>query len=406
MSATAAVPDGGSRLPSLTGLRFIAALSVFVFHTSITASPVPPGAGVNPFADQRFAADYSFVLGYAGPVGVSFFFVLSGFVLTWSSRPGEHPRSFLRRRVVKIFPNHVVLWAVAMLLFAWSTGGPVTWFSNLLLVHDYFPESSINLSVNSLSWSLSSEMLFYLSFPFLIGPLRRIPVRRLWIWAGAMVAGVFAIALTNQFLIPATTQTPPNPMPDLQFWFGYLLPPARMFEFVLGALLALLVRAGKWPRIGIVPAVLLLLAGYTVALFAPVYYAFFAITVVPVGVLIASVASADMHGRRTPFGGRVMVWLGEVSFAFYLCQGVTLFYVRSLFAEAKFSIGGGVLLIAALFALTLLSGWLLHSCVEKPMMRRWSRARPASPTAPPPAAVESLVLPRSADAATPPDKVA
>jgi peptidoglycan/LPS O-acetylase OafA/YrhL len=379
---TSTAPDDGSRsrLPSLTGLRFLASSSVFLFHSSLANSPIPPNGPVTPFADQRFAADYAFVLGYAGPLGVSFFFVLSGFVLTWSSRPGEPARAFLRRRVVKIFPNHVVTWAVALVLFAWATGGPVAWFSNLLLIHDYFPAPVINLSVNPPSWSLCAEMLFYASFPFLIGPLRRIPVRRLWFWALGMVAGAFAIELVNQFLMPATAKSSVNPMSDLQFWFGYLLPPTRMFEFVLGALLALLVRAGKWPRVGLVPAALLLLAGYTAALYAPVYYALFAVTLLPVGVLIASVADADLRGQRTPFGGRVMVWLGNVSFAFYLCQGLTLFYARSLFADKLFSTGVGILVIAGLFALTLLCAWVLHSRVEQPMMRRWSRARrPAEP---------------------------
>jgi len=122
-STPTAPPDSGSRLPSLTGLRFLAALSVFLFHSSLASSPIPPNGPVTPFADQGFAHGYAAVLGHAGPLGVSFFFVLSGFVLTWSSRPGEPARAFLRRRVVKIYPNHVVMWAVALLLFAWATAG-------------------------------------------------------------------------------------------------------------------------------------------------------------------------------------------------------------------------------------------------------------------------------------------
>lgn len=378
-SSSDSAPDGRSRLPSLTGLRFLAALCVFLFHTGLANSPIPPNGVVSPFADQRVAADYAFVFGKAGYLGVSFFFVLSGFVLTWSSRPGEAARKFVRRRVVKIYPNHVVVWIVALLLFAHSVGGPGDWFPNLLLIHDYFPQASVNLSVSPPSWTLCSEMLFYLSFPLLIGPLRRIPVRRLWFWAAAMVAGTVAVQLVNQFLIPATPKSAISPVSDLQFWFGYLFPPNRMFEFVLGALLALLVKAGKWPRIGLLPALVLLVAGYTAALYVPVYYGFVVATIVPVGVLIASVANLDARGRRTVFGRRTMVWLGDVSFGFYLCQGVTVFYVRRLFAHSLFPTGEGVLVIIGLFALTLLCGWLLQSRVEQPMMRRWSRARRPEP---------------------------
>ncbi|HEU5160181.1 MAG TPA: acyltransferase [Streptosporangiaceae bacterium] len=405
MLSTATVPDGGSRLPSLTGLRFLAALSVFLFHTGLPVSPIPSQGGVTPFADKDVAADYAFVLGHAGPLGVSFFFVLSGFVLTWSSRPGESARAWLRRRVVKIYPNHVVIWAVALLLFARAAGGPGDWLANLLLIHSFFPQPSVIFSVNPPSWSLSSEMLFYLSFPFLIGPLRRIPVRRLWIWAAAMVAGTVAVQLVAQFVIPAGAQAPINPMPDLQFWFGYFFPPNHMFEFVLGVLLARLVLAGKWPRIGIVPAGVLLLAGYTAALYMPVNYGLIVSTIAPIGVLIASVADADARGRRTPFGGRVMVWLGEVSYAFYLCQGVTLFYVRHLFADTLFPTGEAILVIIGLTALNLLAAWLLHSCVEEPMMRRWSRARrPRRSAESTPAAATSVAVPHSAGETTPPAK--
>lgn len=376
----AAAPDGRSRLPSLTGLRFLAALCVFFFHTGLANSPIPPNGAISPFADHRVAADYAYVFGKAGYLGVSFFFVLSGFVLTWSSRPGEPARAFLRRRVVKIFPNHIVVWAVALILFARSIGGPGDWIPNLLLIHDYFPQPSVNLSVSPPSWTLCSEMLFYVSFPFLIGPLRRIPVRRLWIWAAAMVLGAVAVQLVNAYLIPATPVSAISPVSNAQFWFGYLFPPNRMFEFVLGALLALLVKAGKWPRVGIAPAAALLVAGYVAALHVPVYYGFVVATIIPVGVLIAAVANADAHGRRTPFGGKTMVWLGDVSFGFYLCQGVTVFYVRRLFQHTTFPTAEGVLVIVGLFALTLLGGWLLHSRVEAPMMRRWARSRrPAAP---------------------------
>lgn len=382
MSSIATATDSRSRLPSLTGMRFLAALSVFLFHSSLAGSPLPPHGAVSPFADQGVATAYASVLEIAGFLGVSFFFVLSGFVLTWASRPGEPARSFLRRRMVKIYPNHVVMWAISLLLFAWATGGPWEWFPNLLMIHGFSPQPSVNFSVNPPSWSLCAELLFYLSFPFLIGALRRIPVRRLWFWAAGMVVSTFVVQLINQFLIPAGTGSPVNSMSNLQFWFGYLFPPTRMFEFVLGALLALLVRAGKWPRIGLVPGAVLLLGGYTAAMYVPAYYGFIAMTIIPIGVLIASVANADVHGRRTPFGGRVMVWLGEVSFAFYLCQGVTVFYVRTLF-PGTFSTGVGILVIIGLFAISLLGGWLLHSRVEEPMMRRWSRARrPVRPAQP------------------------
>lgn len=54
-----------------------------------------------------------------GRSGVTFFFVLSGFLLAWSARPGDRARSFYRRRFARIYPAYLsslvfagALWAI------------------------------------------------------------------------------------------------------------------------------------------------------------------------------------------------------------------------------------------------------------------------------------------------------
>ncbi|GAA2745580.1 acyltransferase [Kitasatospora cinereorecta] len=367
------------KLPSLTGLRFLAALLVFCFHTGLSNSPIPPNRPINPFADPDVAHAYEWLFVKAGYLGVSFFFVLSGFVLAWAARPGERAAAFLRRRMMKIFPNHLVIWALAMLLFAGSMAPTAGWLSNLFLLHTWFPQPDINLSVNPPTWSLGSEMLFYLSFPLLIGPIRRIAERRLWWWAALMVAGTVAVQLVTTYLVPDSPKSAITPVSDQQFWFGYLFPPGRMFEFVLGILLARIVLAGRWPRaLGVLPAVLLMAAGYAAAWVVPFQYGFVVATVVPIGALIGAVAVVDVQGRRSWLRSRPMVWLGEVSFGFYLCQGVAIFWVRSLFDDIRFSTPVGFLVIAGFLVLTLLAGSVLYTCVERPAMRRWSRSRRAT----------------------------
>ncbi|MEJ3742523.1 acyltransferase [Actinomycetes bacterium KLBMP 9797] len=378
------LPDPGSRvdrpprLPSLTGLRFLAALLVFVFHASLLYSPVPPHTQVSPYRDAAVADAIWAVVNKAGFVGVSFFFVLSGFVLTWSARPGDRVVAFWRRRILKIFPNHAVTWALAMVLFAGAVTPLSAWLPNLLMVHAFFPQGYIFSSVNPPAWSLCCELLFYLLFPFLIHPIRRIGDRWLWAWAGAMVAGMVGVQLVMQFLIPDEPVPPMSPVSIVQSWFGYIFPPMRLFEFVLGVFLARIVLAGRWPRgVNLAWAGVLMAAGYAAALAAPLLYGYAVATVVPIAAVICAAASVDVRGARTFLGGRVMRWLGEVSFGFYLAQGITLLYLRSLFHADGYGVPLGTLVLVCLFLATLLGGWLLHTCVERPIMRRWARTRPA-----------------------------
>lgn len=83
-----------SRSPSLTGLRFVAASLVFAYPAAL---PVP---SMRLFADDAVAYGFYDRASQAGGLGVGFFFVLSGFILTWSARPGDTPRTFWRRRFV------------------------------------------------------------------------------------------------------------------------------------------------------------------------------------------------------------------------------------------------------------------------------------------------------------------
>ncbi|MDG4800220.1 acyltransferase [Micromonospora sp. WMMD980] len=363
----------------MTGMRFLAALMVFFAHAFLLNNPLNLTVPVNPFADEGIAHALAKVFGPAGFVGVSFFFVLSGFVLTWSMKPDDPASSFWRRRVLKIFPNHLVMWAVVMVLFAGAYTPLHSWLPNLFLVHSWFPWDDTNSGVNLPAWSLCSELLFYLVFPFIIRPIMRIAVDRLWYWAGAAVAGVAVVALLAKFVVPAGTQFVLAPLPLTKMWFAYLFPPARIFEFVLGILLARIVAAGRWPRIPAPAVAALVVAGYAATVVTPAPYNFVLVMLVPIAVVIGAVASADVRRARTGLAGPVMVWLGTVSFGFYLAQVVPILYGRlKLFGGETYGVPGAVALLAGMFAATLLLGWLLYRFVEAPVMRRWARSRPTT----------------------------
>ncbi|WP_043603349.1 MULTISPECIES: acyltransferase family protein [Protofrankia] len=109
---TSAKSTAGTRLPSLTGFRFIAAFAVFITHAYVTVAAGGPGSNRN----------WTMTFGFAG---VGFFFVLSGFVLTVSARAQDTNLRFWRRRLVKVVPNHLVTWVLALLITLWA-GASIT----------------------------------------------------------------------------------------------------------------------------------------------------------------------------------------------------------------------------------------------------------------------------------------
>ncbi|MFG3494215.1 acyltransferase family protein [Streptomyces sp. NPDC047928] len=363
-----------SRLPSLTGMRFIAAAMVFVFHGSLERL----------FRDFGVQEDYAFAVATAGSIGVSFFFVLSGFVLTWSARTSDTVPRFWRRRFFKIFPNHLVTFVVALVLMAWAgqRTGLTEGVANFFLLQSWVPEFQFFNSVNGVSWSLSVELLFYLSFPLLIKVVRAIPENRLWLAAAVVVAAVLLMPLVAQVFLPdQPSMMPWGPASLTQIWFVYIFPLVRALEFLLGMVLARIVLTGRWIGLGLLPATLLVVAGYVASLYVPFLYGFVAATVIPLALLIPAAATADVAGRKTWLSTRTMVWLGEISFAFYLVHRLVMTYGHLAFGRAPNGYGlawstpVGIAFLVAVFAVTLLLAWALYALVERPIMRRWASPR-------------------------------
>ncbi len=365
--------DRSERLPSLTGARFFAAFSVFSCHSLVL--------GYFHQGTQAKLSDEAFSLGW---LGVEFFFVLSGFVLTWSYREGGAPAAFWRRRLVKIYPNHVVTWLAALGLAYWA-GRAVDLphlLPSLFLVHTWLPRGTFILTINVVTWSLACELFFYLVFPFLYALVRRIPDRLLWTAAGAVAAVILVLPAVAHQWLPGTPPLPGQNMSLTQNWFLVSFPPVRALDFTLGILAARIVAAGRWIRLPVPAALALLVAGFAAQVkLWPEVYGLTATIVIPVALLIAALAAKDVEGRPSVLRSRQLIFLGEISFASYLVHFLVLSFAHEpLGATRTWDAPAAIAIIAALFGVTTLLSWGLHRLIEIPAMRRWSRrARPVAP---------------------------
>ncbi|NEM05920.1 acyltransferase family protein [Geodermatophilus normandii] len=348
------------RLPTLTGLRAVAALMVFFVHVR----------GLQP---ARVQPEWSAVFGVGG-AGVSFFFVLSGFVLAWTWGPvPPRIRDFYRRRAARVLPNHLVTWILGALLtllaiVALGGGRPrasiLAFLLGIPLLQAWVP---VDLpGINGPAWTLSCEAFFYALLPFLVVPLRRTTERARWLVAGAMVAALVAVPLLVQVLGPQDE--------SLRVWVVDVLPVARLPEFVLGCVLGLQVAAGTRVRCPL-PASLVLAAAALVLVDLTGQSSYKqAITAVPFALVIVAGAQRDLRGGRSWLARPWPVRLGEWSFAFYLVHELV---IRSL----MLAVGpvptpaAGLALAALALALSTVVAWQLHVRVEVPAERRWRGTR-------------------------------
>lgn len=349
---TQTIGERSPNLPSLTGLRWSAALLVFLYHISV----------VQYFGGHSASlVDWAFG---AGNVGVSFFFVLSGFVLAWSTLPTTRAVRFWCKRFARVYPLHFVTALLALLLAFTLAPGTKPDFAqlatNLSLTQTWIPNVSFYQSVNPVSWSLACEAFYYFLFPFLVGPLRRLGSR------GNSIVIVGCIAL--EFLIPMiVNHLHPAGGPGFLLYF---FPLERLPEFLLGMALAQVVIAGRWRGPGVAISLGITVFGYFLTYRVPDDYRYEACTVIGIACLIAAVALADVRGEPSPFRSRRAVKLGELSFAFYMIHLLVMRtgeYVFRAHPQEGWLFGSAA--TAASFAISLAAAWVLHNHVEKPMRR-------------------------------------
>ncbi|MEV6071251.1 acyltransferase [Nocardia sp. NPDC052001] len=399
--ASAASAEHRPALPSLTGARWWAAFAVFVLH-ALVFLPVYPFQ-----KSELFRHIHQWIPMQLGAAGVTFFFVLSGFIIYWSFRPGMSVRGFYRRRVLKIYPTHLLAAAAFVVVASVPLSRAVVWVPNLLLVHTWVPKWTTVGGLNVPSWSLAAEMLFYLSFPLVLPLIRRIPTRRLLLAMVLLMLGIAALhtgyflwadgpkGIANAFaprLVPGNTSpyyelhaspawfAQPNIPVSPSYWLSYTFPLSRLPEFFLGVLAARMVIEGRWRNTRLTLPLLALGIAYAATWVVPVNYKMSVLLLAPMTAVVATLAARDLQGVSGLTAHPRMVWLGNISFAFYLIQfPVMALITRHLIGGKEFGILGWALFSLLSLAVSTVIAAALYHWVDLPIMRRFARPRATAP---------------------------
>jgi peptidoglycan/LPS O-acetylase OafA/YrhL len=318
---------------------------------------------------------------------VDAFFVLAGYLVVRSWRGCQARaasawsagREFLGRRAWRILPPYLATLAVFVPMLNPGLLRPEGWrdLARLVSVQGYL-DVHLPASVNVPSWSLTTEVHFYLATPLLAWLVTRLGGWRSWLLAAA----------TSVWWVEGTARG------DL----AAALLPGRIDDFVLGAAAAGLlaqVDAGqpsRWvrvltsrPALPLLTTALIVVGTYHGATYQRAADGLLPALIHPAaalllgGLLVRLVAGAPVRSLQHP----TLVWLGGISFSLYLWHYPILSEGLRLTGATRAPILQAVLTAAVLIAAALLVAMAAQRWIEAPAVRHRSRARVPLPVVQP-----------------------
>lgn len=301
---------------TLTSLRFFAAFMVFSNHYII-------GLFTNSVTWKAVAA-----------IAMTFFFMLSGFVLSYAYQEALLHKEisklkFYIGRVARIWPVHVLAIILtlpfAVVAFVHHFVQSIIYlFVNLLLLQDFVPHSADLF--NGPSWSISAEMFFYLCLPFLVF----LAMKKMGLFKIILFSFFLFLIVVGTLFSMQTSDVYQHNITHLNISLAgifYVFPLVRLVDFMSGIFLYHVY--SKWREIH---QITVLRATYFEAMaiaFLAISFGFhgqfprllqFDIVYCPAVFLVLLIFSLEKGWLSNMLLHPKLIFLGEVSFVFYMLQ--------------------------------------------------------------------------------------
>ncbi len=355
MKAVAAYPQKVVQYRGIQVLRGLAALLVVADHaTALWSERIDPASGPPAFT--------------RGAEGVDIFFLISGFVMAVSTHTlAQQPDAaaeFLKRRLIRILPLY---WLVTLIKLVTNFADPELaihrlpslWniVASIFLIPSHLPDGRIGVVI-VVGWTLSLELLFYLSFALAL-KLRRPPL-------SVLVPTLGTIGLIGCFLHPGSPvlATLANPM---------------ILEFIAGVALGILspgLSAALSPVASqIVPWIAISMSCATL-FFAPLPTSQPERVLLWGGAALILVAGTALLEQRNPKFPRLLLEMGDASYSIYLLQTLLLPALAFLLVRLRFNDLRIGFVLCLLLSLTtcIIGGLISFRYLERPTTG-WLRRR-------------------------------
>jgi peptidoglycan/LPS O-acetylase OafA/YrhL len=338
-----------AEIPSLTGVRLVAALSVVIGHAFMFLVQLPePSEILN-------------VVSNLSGFGMTLFFVLSGFVIhmnyadTISTRDGL--RNFAVARFARLYPLYFLLLMIdlafhhpqeRLIAIPFYLTLTQTWF--------YFPVDGAALVSQfgvtpQVSWSISTEWFFYFAFPLLAASIALFKERLRWI--AVTIALLCVVGMAMSFILNLERPSilafgldrygpiGADRLDSFYRWLVYFCPYVRIAEFALGCLTSALVSSLRDPTtseqrwglvvtltaiVGIIALQWIIFANGNVPLL--IYGLHMNFGFAPFAALLVFCCARYRNPIIGALSSKMAVTLGEASYSIYLVHLVIIFKLR------------------------------------------------------------------------------
>lgn len=290
-------------------------------------------------------------------VGVSYFFILSGFIMIVAYHRKEKIGylDFYRNRVARIYP----LYIVGLLLYFFTRYSDVSFYKTFLYlfgIQSWIPGKALIL--NFPGWSISVEFLFYLIFPWLYNYLYSKGNKSIWIiavliWIGTQV-------FSNLYINSPAYKGPHTESHE----FSHYFPLWHINEFLIGNIAGLLFVKNRKEKNYDLVVVVFFIAIILSLIFIPLNFhnGLMAVFFVPVIYLI----SCNNGIITKVFALKPLEFLGEISYAIYIIHIPVLYIVRSVLWD-YFQISKSNTLFWIYMPVLMIVSAGFYQFIEKPM---------------------------------------
>lgn len=323
-----------NKLYSIQALRGVASLLVLILHCSHKENTYSQGV----------------FTGFGiGNIGVDIFFIISGFIMAYTTKPNLTAKKFLIKRCIRIVPLYWITLSFALIAYL-SFPNLVNGGRTSAVISSFFLIPSNLPFLNQNAWTLSYEFVFYILFAISLS-----------LWSKfLLLSTIFSILSLSAIGLCVKFNNP----------FLQMLTSSLMIEFIYGFFLYYFIL--EWNKVKIYRLLILCISiAITLIIFIidiPFEFRFFSFGL-PALCLCLVLVSCESFFKK--YLSKLSSFIGDISYSLYLTHPFILSGVGYLLYKLNLS-NNSYIFVFTLLMTSVVAAFFVYKYIENPLTKYFS----------------------------------